>query len=180
MRSFGLGQTLGVPNLAIVALVCLGLGYVLQGYTRLGRYSFIIGGGADTGAPFRHAGGSVQAAGFRIFRFPLGLHPGILESARLGLGHVDIGLGQMFTAVTAVVIGGTSLSGGRGGVLHSAVGVLILAVLANGMIFVGVSPYIPEGGPGRDHSLGNSRCDMASAQPTSGREMTEPVLRVEI
>ena len=48
----------------------------------------------------------------------------------------------MFTAVTAVVIGGTSLSGGRGGVLHSAVGVLILAVLANGMIFVGVSPYL--------------------------------------
>jgi ribose transport system permease protein len=47
----------------------------------------------------------------------------------------------MFAAITAVVIGGTSLSGGRGGVLQSAVGVLILVVLANGMIFVGVSPY---------------------------------------
>ena len=48
----------------------------------------------------------------------------------------------MFAVITAVVIGGTSLSGGRGGVLQSAVGVLILVVLANGMIFVGVSPYL--------------------------------------
>ena len=74
---------------------------------------------------------------------------GVLESARIGLGHVDIGLGQMFTAITAVVIGGTSLSGGRGGVLHSAIGVLILAVLANGMIFVGVFALSAEGGAGR-------------------------------
>jgi ribose transport system permease protein len=67
---------------------------------------------------------------------------GVLESARIGLGHVDIGLGQMFATVTAVVIGGTSLSGGRGGVLQSAVGALMLGVLANGMIFVGVTPDI--------------------------------------
>jgi ribose transport system permease protein len=141
MRSFGLGQTLGVPNLAIVALVCLGLGYVLQGYTRLGRYSFIIGGGEDLA---RLSGIPVDRYKLQVFVFSgfLSGLAGVLESARLGLGHVDIGLGQMFTAVTAVVIGGTSLSGGRGGVLHSAVGVLILAVLANGMIFVGVSPYL--------------------------------------
>lgn len=67
---------------------------------------------------------------------------GVMESARIGLGHVDIGLGQMFAAITAVVIGGTPLSGGRGGVLQSMIGVLILVVLANGMIFVGISPYI--------------------------------------
>jgi ribose transport system permease protein len=67
---------------------------------------------------------------------------GVMESARIGLGHVDIGLGQMFAGITAVVIGGTPLSGGRGGVLQSAIGVLILVVLANGMIFMGISPYI--------------------------------------
>jgi len=48
----------------------------------------------------------------------------------------------MFLTLTAVVIGGTSLSGGRGGVIQSAIGVLILTVLANGMIFVGVTPYL--------------------------------------
>jgi ribose transport system permease protein len=48
----------------------------------------------------------------------------------------------MFAGITAVVIGGTPLSGGRGGVVQSAIGVVILSVLANGMIFVGISPYI--------------------------------------
>ena len=47
LRAFGLGQTLGVPNVAIVALVCLIFAYILQTYTRFGRYSFVIGGGED-------------------------------------------------------------------------------------------------------------------------------------
>jgi ribose transport system permease protein len=141
IRSFGLGQTLGVPNLAIVALICLGIGYLLQGYTRFGRYSYVIGGGEDLA---RLSGVPVDRYKLLVFVFSglLAGLAGVLESARIGLGHVDIGLGQMFAAITAVVIGGTSLSGGRGGVLQSAIGVLILAVLANGMIFVGVSPYL--------------------------------------
>jgi ribose transport system permease protein len=141
LRSFGLGETLGVPNLSIVAILCLAVGYVLQTYTRFGRYSYVIGGGEDL----------ARLSGIPVFRYKVlvfafsgllaGL-AGVMESARIGLGHVDIGLGQMFAAITAVVIGGTSLSGGRGGVFQSAVGVLILVVLANGMIFIGVSPYV--------------------------------------
>jgi ribose transport system permease protein len=141
IRAFGLGQTLGVPNLAIVALVCLAVGYVLQGYTRFGRYSFVIGGGEDLA---RLSGMPVDRYKVLVFVVSglLAGFAGVLESARIGLGHVDIGLGQMFGAITAVVIGGTSLSGGRGGVLQTAVGVLILSVLADGMIFIGVSPYL--------------------------------------
>ena len=56
LRSLGLGQTLGVPNLAIVALVCLAVGYVLQAYTRFGRYSFVIGGGEELARLLRHSG----------------------------------------------------------------------------------------------------------------------------
>ena len=141
LRALGLGHTFGVPNLAIVALVCLAVGHVLQAYTRFGRYSFVIGGSEELA---RLSGIPVDRYRLLVFAFSglLAGLAGVMESARIGLGHVDIGLGQMFAAITAVVIGGTSLSGGRGGVLHSAIEVLILDVLANGMIFIGVSPYL--------------------------------------
>lgn len=141
LRAFGLGKTLFLPNLSIVALLVLALGFVLQNYTRFGRYSMAIGGNEPLA---RQSGLPVDRC--KVLAFALcGLLAGLggtLESIRIGLGHVDIGVGQMFTTVTAVVIGGTSLSGGRGGVVQSAVGALMLAVLANGMIFVGISPYI--------------------------------------
>lgn len=141
LRAFGLGRTWALPNLAIVALVVLAFGHVLQNYTRFGRYSMAIGGGEDlarlSGIPVDR----YKVAAFALCGLLAGL-AGVLGSARIGLGHVDIGLGQMLATITAVVIGGTSLSGGRGGVLQSALGTLILAVLANGMIFVGVTPDI--------------------------------------
>lgn len=141
LRSIGLGRTGVVPNLAIIAVLVLALGVVLQHYTRFGRYSLAIGGAEDLA---RQSGLPVDR--YKLLAFALcGLLAGlggVVESARIGLGHVDIGLGQMFATVTAVVIGGTSLSGGRGGVLQSAVGALMLGVLANGMIFVGVTPDI--------------------------------------
>jgi ribose transport system permease protein len=141
LRSFGLGEVIGMPNLAIVALVCLAVAHFLQWYTRFGRYSFVIGGGEDLARLSRIPVNRYKILAF-VFSGAFAGLAGVMESARIGLGHVDIGLGQMFAGITAVVIGGTPLSGGRGGVVQSAIGVLILSVLANGMIFVGISPYI--------------------------------------
>jgi len=140
LRALGLGRSIAVPNLFLVAVAVVLLGYVLQSYTRFGRYSMMIGGGEDLA---RLLGLPVDRYKVLAFAFA-GLLSGLggaLESARVGLGHVDVGAGQMFATITAVVIGGTSLGGGRGGVLQSAVGTLVLAVLTDGMIFVGVSPY---------------------------------------
>ena len=141
LRSLGLGRTWGAPNLALAAMLVLAIGWLLQARTRFGRYSLAIG--ADESLA-RLGGLPVDRYKLLAFAF-CGLLAGLggaLESARIGLGHVDIGVGQMFATVTALVIGGTSLSGGRGGVLQSAVGALTLAVLANGMIFVGITPEI--------------------------------------
>lgn len=141
LRAFGLGKTLSVPNLAIIALFVLVLGFVLQNYTRFGRYSMAIGGDEELA---RHSGLPVDRYKVLAFAFAgfLASLAGVLGSAQIGLGHVDIGLGQMFATISAVVIGGTPLSGGRGGVLQSAVGTLTLAVLANGMVFAGVNPDV--------------------------------------
>lgn len=141
LRAFGLGRTFGLPNLAIVAIVVLALGFVLERYTRFGRYSMAIGGGEDLARLCGLPVDRYKVAAFAFSGLLAGIG-GVLGSARIGLGHVDIGVGQMFATITAVVIGGTSLTGGRGGVLQSAVGTLTLAVLANGMIFVGITPDV--------------------------------------
>ena len=70
---------------------------------------------------------------------------GILAAAQLGLGNAQIGTGRLFTTVTAVVVGGTALSGGEGGVLQTLVGVLIVVVLSNGMVLMGVPPSVQIG-----------------------------------
>jgi ribose transport system permease protein len=140
LRALGLERSLAIPNLFLLAVVVVLLGLVLQNFTRFGRHSLVIGGGEDLA---RLVGLSVDRYKVLAFAFA-GLLSGLagaLESARVGIGHVDIGGGQMFATITAVVVGGTSLGGGRGGVLRSAVGVLTLVVLADGMIFAGVSPY---------------------------------------
>jgi ribose transport system permease protein len=144
LRAFGLGRTGPVPNLAAVAVVVLLAGHVLQKHTRFGRYSLAIGGGE---ALARQAGLPVDRCKVQAFALSglLAGLAGVLETARIGLGHVDIGVGQMLAAVTAAVIGGTALGNGRGGALQCALGALLLTVLANGMIFVGVAPEMQKG-----------------------------------
>lgn len=141
LRGLGLGRTLAGPNLVVIAIVILLIGYVLQSYTRFGRYSLMIGGGEDL---VRLSGIPVDRYKVLAFAFAGSLSglAGVLESARIGLGHDDIGSGEMFATITAIAIGGTSLGGGRGGVLQSAVGTFMLAVISDGMIFVGITPYL--------------------------------------
>src|SRR5208283_3678191 len=141
LRHWGLGQSFGVPNLALAAAACLAAGFFVEQFTRLGRYSYVVGGAESVA---RFSGLNVDFYKVGVFAFA-GLMTGVaaaMESARLGIGHVEIGAGQMLGAITAVVIGGTSLSGGSGSVLGSAIAVLALAVLADGMVFVGATPYM--------------------------------------
>lgn len=139
LRSLGLGHAVLLPNLAWFGLAVVLLGHLLQRRTRFGRYSLAIGGDE---ALARQAGLPVDRHKLLAFTLCGGLAGlgGALESARIGLGHVDAGIGQTLGTITAVVAGGTPLTGGRGGVLQSVVGVLLLAVLANGMVVVGAPP----------------------------------------
>jgi len=70
---------------------------------------------------------------------------GILATMRLGAGSATVGGGVLFITVAAVVIGGTSLAGGRGGVLRTMLGVIMLTVLNNGLILSGVSSSVQSG-----------------------------------
>ena len=80
----------------------------------------------------------------RLTLIPQAVFGGLLAAAQLGLGNALIGSGRLFSTITAVVVGGTALTGGEGGVLNTLVGVLIMAVLGNGMVLLGVSPDLQQ------------------------------------
>lgn len=143
IRALAIERVLGLPWGVWLALVALGVGYVIQDHTRLGRYMYALGGGEDLAALSGIPVNRVRIATFTIagMFYALG---GILAAAQLGLGNALIGQGRLFTTITAVVVGGTSLSGGQGSVLQTLVGVLIVVVLANGMVLMGISPFIQQ------------------------------------
>ena len=144
IRGLAIRRVLGLPWGVWLALACLGVAFVIQNHTRLGRYIYALGGGEELAAL-----SGISVSWVRIVTFTLAgvfyAMGGVLAAAQLGLGNAQIGNGRLFTAVTAVIVGGTSLSGGEGGVLQTFVGVLIVSVLSNGMVLMGVPPSVQIG-----------------------------------
>jgi ribose transport system permease protein len=143
IRALALSRFLGLPVAVWVALAAFLLAVVIQYHTRFGRHIMAIGGGEDvaelSGINLRRM--RILAFGLAGFFFGIAA---VLSAAQLGQSNAVIADGRLFAAVTAVVVGGTALTGGEGGVLNTLVGVLIVTVLANGMILLGISPYIQQ------------------------------------
>ena len=140
LESWAVERFLGFSYLTWIAVGCVLAGYLIQRYTRLGRYAFAIGGAEEVLSL-----SGVRVAPYKVAVFTLagafyGLG-GVMVTSQLGAGLVQAGDGYDFSAITAAVVGGTLLTGGRGGILHSAVGVLLIMVLTNGLVQIGVSPY---------------------------------------
>jgi ribose transport system permease protein len=133
-------RLLGFTVASYVAVGAVGVGWLIQRYTRVGRYAFAIGGAEDiarlSGVPVA----LYKAVAFAVAGAFYGLGA-VMATSQLGSGVVEAGVGMNFAAIAAAVIGGTQLAGGRGGVLQSMIGVLVLTVLGNGLILAGVSPY---------------------------------------
>ena len=144
IRALAIERFLGFPWGVWLSLVCLAVALVIQNYTRLGRHIYALGGGEELAAL-----SGISVARVRIVTFTLAgvfyAVGGILAAAQLGLGNAQIGNGRLFTTITAVVVGGTALSGGQGSVLQTLVGVLIVVVLSNGMVLMGVPPSVQIG-----------------------------------
>ena len=103
----------------------------------------ISGAGATFPYPIyaKWAGTYKGVSGVGLNYQSIGSGGGIAQiKARTVTFGATIGDGRLFSTITAVVVGGTSLSGGSGGALNTLVGVLIIAVLGNGMVLLGISP----------------------------------------
>ena len=140
LRGIALNKFLGIPVLTWIAFIVFVVAFILQEYTPFGRYVYAIGD--DESIP-RQAGINVDRVKILAFTWSglcIGLG-GIIGSARLGRGTVLVGKGNLFPVMTAVVVGGTALSGGKGGVLNTLLGAAIVTVLQNGLVLMGVDPY---------------------------------------
>ena len=142
-RALVVGDVLGVPGMvwAAAAVVLLGLG--AQHLTKFGRYAFVIGASEEIAAQTGIRVRRYRAAAFVVSGAAAGL-AAVLATGRVGVGDVAIGNGLLFTTIAGVVIGGTFLTGGRGGVLHSVVGVVVMVSISNAMVLAGVSSYIQQ------------------------------------
>jgi ribose/xylose/arabinose/galactoside ABC-type transport system permease subunit len=128
------------PNIALIAILAWAVMVGLCFATRFGRYMYIIGGGeavaTTAGIPVRR---------YKIYAFMLsGMMAGLagaLAVARLGTAGPTLGQDLLLNTLAAIVVGGTSLSGGVGGVHRTLIGVLIIALLDNGLNLMGVNQY---------------------------------------
>lgn len=135
---------LGIPAITWIAFAVLGIALLIQNRTPFGRHMYAVG--TNEAVP-RMTGVNVDWVKIRAFMWAGGCMAlaGVLAALRLGSGIVDVGDGQFFPAQAAVVIGGTSLAGGRGGVLNTLIGSLVITVLNVGLLLLGINTYIRSG-----------------------------------
>jgi len=136
----GQGRPLGIPMPAFVFIgVALAAHYVLA-YTRFGRYTLVVG---DNEAAARATGIHVEAHRLKLYVLSgmMAGTAGLLFMARVNAGDPTAGLNYELTAITAAIIGGTNLFGGRGSVLGTLIGALIMGVLQNGLNLLAVQSY---------------------------------------
>jgi ribose/xylose/arabinose/galactoside ABC-type transport system permease subunit len=141
VRFLGSGDWFGLPRSVVVAVIVVAIGAYVLRRTRFGMRVQALGSNpgaaANAGLPVATLLVSVYAIG--------GLCAGLAAMVQLGrLGAVQptLDVGFELTVITAVVLGGASLTGGVGGIAGTAVGALILVIVENGLVLAGASPYI--------------------------------------
>ncbi len=136
----GAGIFLGVPMAVWISGGLVALFYFISRRTLLGRYIYAVGGNEKATA---FSGIDVDRIKIRVYALggALAAVAGLIVTARLDAADPKAGLGYELDSIAAVVIGGTSLSGGRGSILGTVLGCLIIGVLNNGLFLLDVSPF---------------------------------------
>ena len=140
MLWLGGGTILGVPVAGLIALGVVVIGWLILRYTALGRATYAVGGNREAA---RVSGINIDRTKIAIYAFS-GLMAGLggfVLAGRLNSANALMADGQELNSIAAVIIGGTNLFGGEGGVFGSLVGALVLGVLANGLNLLNVSDF---------------------------------------
>lgn len=139
--AIGKGHILGIPAPVIVMVVVYVIGGVVLHQSRLGRYTYAIGGNEEAA---RLSGIDVRRVKLLVYILCGGLTAlsGIILASKMGVGDPKVGVLYELDAIAAVVIGGTTLMGGRGSMLGTFIGAMIIQVLYNGLNLVGVSSFL--------------------------------------
>ncbi len=136
----GTGNYLGIPMPVWISAALVTVFVVVTRKTRFGRYVYALGGSERASLL---SGLNVDRIKVAVYTICGGLSAvgGLLVTSRLDSAQPNAGLGYELDSIAAVVIGGTSLSGGRGSILGTLLGCLIIGVLNNGLILLDVSPF---------------------------------------
>jgi ribose transport system permease protein len=137
------GMVLGVPQIAILAVVITIIVQFIQNRTRFGRYMYAIGGDEVIAQQAGVNVNGIKIAVFTIAGIIYGL-ASLLLACRLGIATSRMGLTLLFPTITAVAVGGVALTGGIGGAKNAALGALIVTALNDGLVLMRVSPYIQQ------------------------------------
>jgi ribose transport system permease protein len=139
-EALGYGSFLGVPYTVLVALAVAAVGVVVMSQTRFGRYTAAIGSNEEAA---RRAAVNVNRHIVKVYALSgtLAGLSGFVSLARFQTTTLNGHQTDMLLAILAVVIGGTSLSGGVGTVLGTIVGVAIPSVLTDGFVILGLEPF---------------------------------------
>lgn len=136
----GFGRLLGIPMpVIIMAVVFMIAGYILK-FTKLGRHIYAVGGNESA---TRLSGINVDRVKIIVYMISglLCAIAAMIEVSRLSSAQPTAGMGYEMDAIAAVVLGGTSMAGGRGKIVGTLIGALILGFLNNGMNLLGVDAY---------------------------------------
>ena len=129
--------TVPIPNSVLILFIVAGLVAFVLGRTALGRYTFAMGSNEE----------ALRLSGVSVDRWKIAIYAlagcvcgvaGIILASRINSAQPSIGQGYELNAIAAVVIGGTSLSGGRGTMLGTIIGALIISVVADGLVILSV------------------------------------------
>lgn len=137
---WGSGRIFGIPVAAIYFVVVGIVVGVIARRTVFGRSIYAVGGNAKasqlSGIPVRRIKILVMTISATVAALT-----GLLYSAQLSSGNSTIGIGLEFDAIAATIIGGAALTGGKGTIVGTTIGVLFIATLLNGMVLLNVDPY---------------------------------------
>ncbi len=140
---WGAGSVLGIPTSILWTFLLFIISFWLYHYTTFGIYVKSIGGNKTASM---YSGVKVDKITILVFVYAgiLAGVAGLMMAARLKSGRPEVGSGMELDAIAAVILGGTAMSGGRGKMLNTLIGSLIMGILVNGLIIMGVQSNIQE------------------------------------
>lgn len=134
------GTFFHIPNLVFYLLAIFAAGIVVLNFTVFGRHLYAVGGNPEAANSAGIYVKRVLTAAYCISGFCAGL-AGALAASRITSGNPTTGEGYEMNAISAAVIGGVSMSGGKGGLVGTLIGALLIGVMQNGLDILGISSY---------------------------------------
>lgn len=139
----GGGRIIGVPVPTVIMIIVFITSHIVLTKTRFGRYVYAVGGNLEAA---RLAGIKTNKILISVYIISgvLSALAGILLASRINSGQPNAGLMYELDVIAAVVVGGTSLFGGRGTIIGTFLGAMLIAVLRNGLNLLNVGSYVQQ------------------------------------